>query len=93
MVPYDLCKMTGVELLYNISGTTNMKVKVPDGEGGYVVEEQYGYSVNIGDVYSREAGYAATLFAGLELEVMVTNTTAEESTMGVNFILHEVRPL
>lgn len=90
-IPYALCKMTGIEIVYNVVGDANLKVKVPDGQGGYILEEQYGHDVNYGDVYIRESGYAATLQAGIELECVVKNDEAVEKVMGVNFILHELR--
>lgn len=92
-VPYANCKMSGAELISNVKGTTDLSVKVPDGQGGYSVTEQYGYEVNIGEVYSRETGYSASLSAGVELHVTVTNQDSVTRKMGVNFILHEVRVL
>ena len=90
-VPHTICKMTGLEVVHNVVGTTDLKVKVPDGQGGYVAEEQYGFAVNYGDVYVKECGYAATLYAGIELECVVHNDEAVAKEMGVNFLLHELR--
>ena len=90
VVPYTQAKLTGVEVVCNIYDTSDMKIKVPDGQGGYI-EKQYGFGVNIGQVvYTREAGYAADMTAGYEIEVVVNNLFDEVRKLGVNFILHEI---
>lgn len=91
VVPYTMAKLTGVEVVCKVCNTSNMTIKVPNGQGGYITK-QYGFDVNIGEiVYTREAGYAADLSAGYEIEVTVNNSFNESVKMGVNFILHEVK--
>lgn len=93
VVPYTMAKLTGVEVVCNVCDTSNMKVKVPDGQGGHI-EDQYGFDVNIGEVvYTKESGYAAELVAGYEIEITVNNLFNETRKLGVNFIMHEVKPI
>lgn len=90
VVPYAMAKLTGVEVVNNVYDTSDMTIKAPDGQGGYITK-QYGFNVNVGEVvYTREAGYAADLSAGYEIEISVNNLFSEVRKIGVNFILHEV---
>lgn len=92
VVPYAMAKLTGVEVVCNVCDTSDMVVKAPDGQGGFI-SKQYGFSVNIGEVvYARESGYAADVSAGYEIDVTVNNLFNETRKLGVNFILHEVTP-
>ena len=90
-VPYDLCYLTGAEIITDVTSTVNLSANIPDGLGGSTVHEQYGYDVNVGQVYTRDSGYAAQIPLGIQLECTVTNTSAVSKEMGVNFIIHDAR--
>ena len=92
-VPYPICYLTGAEIVTDVTSTSNLSVNIPDGQGGSTVHEQYGYNVNVGQVYSREPGYAAALPQGLILQCKVKNISSVSKEMGVNFILHDARDL
>jgi hypothetical protein len=91
-VPYTKCLFMGAEIVHEVETTTDMNLKVPDGQGGYAITEQYGYAVNTGkDKYTKESPFGATIGAGIELECTVTNTSAMSMDIGVNFLLYDVR--
>lgn len=90
VIPYTMAKLTGVEVVCNVCDTSDMTVRAPDGQGGFI-SQQYGFSVNIGEVvYTKESGYAAEVLAGYEIDITVNNLFNETRKLGVNFILHEV---
>lgn len=87
-IPYDTCYFTGAEIIFNVKTTSNMEVAHPT--AGTL--EQYGYSVNIGEVaYTRESKYGAALVAGLLLKCEITNTSGVAMDIGANFLLIDER--
>lgn len=82
----------GAEILQDIIGVSDFHVSVPDGQGGFVSAEQYGYDVNMGTIkYIRESKYAAFVPQYLGLECVYTNDTDQPQEVGVNFLMHELR--
>lgn len=94
VVPYDMCKITGVEIL-NASLGDKVDLKVLDTPAGTIsgvanyMLNQFGYSVFMRPDYHKEtSSYDADLIKDMKLCLEVTTT--ENKKMYANFILHEV---
>lgn len=95
VVPYDNCKITGVELIGGSLGdSVNLKVlDTPTGRLSTIPNymlNQFGFNVYISKGYHKEtSAYDADLIKDMKL--LVEYKTAETKDVYVNFILHEVK--
>lgn len=94
-VPYDHCKITGIEIVNAGTGDT-ANFKVIDSDSGLIsgvanyMLNQFGFDVNLKEAFHREENeYDADLYKTMKLELEITTTLAK--TIGINFILHEVK--
>ena len=94
-VPYAWCKITGLELigaetldrvsLYILDSTTGTYSTIPN----YTLN-QFGFNVNSAkDYYNHTSEYDADLYLNMQIKVSYTSISAK--TIGVNFILNEVK--
>lgn len=95
-VPYDWAKITGVEV---VGGETLdiASFYVLDSSSGIVsgipnfTLNQFGFNVNISSgFYESRSKYDADLYKGLQLKIAYTSVSAK--TIGINFVLDEVKP-
>lgn len=97
VVPYNFCKINAVDIVGgNIGDVCDFEVyDTPTGTiSGYpnILLNQFGFAVNIAkDFYREESSYDADLIKDMKLEVHYTNNSANTVTVGVNFILHELK--
>lgn len=100
LVPYNNCKLTGLEIINGELGD-KVNLKILDTPTGtisgtpYAVLNQFGYNVCIAsNYYERESPYDADLIKDLtiRLEYDAINTDLLPKTVYVNFVLHEVKP-
>lgn len=95
VIPYNECKITGVEILNcNYGDTANLNVY--DSSTGIISGfpnvklNQFGFNVFINEKYHKEtSNYDADLFLGMKVSVEIT--ASQQKDIYVNFILHEVR--
>lgn len=87
-VPYTKAYFNGTDIIYDVKAITNLNVDVFV-DPNYVPYQQYGFDVCIGDMYTKECSYAATVQQGVRLKCTVTNHDTVTKKMGVNFHLHE----
>jgi hypothetical protein len=87
-VTYPQCKITCAEIINDVQGSCDFEVHHPI--AGKL--NQFGFNVNVGNVYKRESAYDADLFQGLIVKIKVKNETSSAKVFAVNVILHEVRP-
>ena len=94
-VPYAWCKITGLEIigeetldrvsLYILDSTTGTYSTIPN----YTLN-QFGFNVNSAkDYYNHTSEYDADLYLNMQIKVSYTSISAK--TIGVNFILNEVK--
>jgi hypothetical protein len=85
-IPYVQCKISGVEFVNSEDlDTVSLEVYM-----GTTKLNQFGFSVNLTkEMYKYESNYDADLFAGLKLVIQYTSLSAK--TIGINYILHEVK--
>ena len=86
IAPYPLSKITGVEV---INGTTLDKAnfKVYQGE---TMLNQFAYDINIApSFYQRISRFDADFVSGLK--IIIEYTSVNEKTIGINFIMDEVK--
>lgn len=96
-VPYNVAKVDEVEII-NCAGVDTVNLKVLDSATGtyttipnYVLN-QFGFDVNLSDIYYTDASnYDAELNLGMQIEITYTNNEADTKSIGVNFVLHEVK--
>lgn len=94
-VPYDFCKITGIEIINAEFGdVANFRVlDTPSGTiSGFsnVQLNEFGTSVNITEKFYRfESSYDADLIKDMTLRVNYTSISSK--TVYINFILHEVK--
>ena len=100
VVPYDNCKITGVEI---IGGELGDKVnfKIFDTPTGLIsgvpdlLLNQFGIDVNItSSLYKRDFAYDADLIKDLKLRIEYTtaNLNLLPKNIHINFVIHEVKP-
>lgn len=89
-IPYTEILFFGAELYHTSDNLlkANFTVRHPANDA---VIEQYGHDVNIPKNYVRQSDYAARLPQGLILECEVFNTSGAVVSVGVNFLMHELR--
>jgi hypothetical protein len=94
-VPYPHCKITGVEIC-NASAMDVVDFKVSDSDAGNYSGipnfplDKFGHAVVLpGEFYSHKAEYDADLYLGMKLTITYTSINAK--SIGVNFVLHEVK--
>lgn len=87
-VPYAKAYFNGTDVVYDVKTQTDLEVDVYDGSN-YVPYQQYGFNVCVGEMYTKECSYAATVQTGVRLKCTITNHDAVTKKMGVNFHLHE----
>jgi hypothetical protein len=87
IVPYDHAKISCAEIVHSIKSKVNFEVFHPT----HGKLNQFGFDVNVGEVYKRESPYDADLFKDLIVKVSVKNEQGSAQSFAVNFILHEVR--
>lgn len=98
VIPYDDCKITGVELLAGVYGD-NVNFKVYDTPTGTLstipnsMLNQFGFGVYVAkDIHTEMSNYDADLIKDLKIEVEYTpKNTGVPRDVYVNFILHEVK--
>jgi hypothetical protein len=94
-IPYNWCKITGIELIggedldtssfYILDSVTGTYSTVPN----YTLN-QFGFLVNAcKDYYKFESEYDADLYIGMQIKVIYNSLTAK--IVGLNFILNEVK--
>ena len=97
VIPYNNCKLTGVEVTNGVAGDrVNLKVlDTPTGTISGVPNyplNQFGYSVNIApNYYERLSPYDADLIKDLKVRIEYTSADAGSRTVGINLIIHEVK--
>jgi hypothetical protein len=97
VVPYNNCKLTGIEIVGgNLGDTCNLKIlDTPTGTISGVpdyVLNQFGFDVNVGkDYYKRESSYDADLIKDLKIRVEYDSAATLPIPVYINFILHEVK--
>ena len=97
VIPYDNCKLTGIEILNGLVGDTcNLKVlDTPTGTISGVANymlNQFGFDVNVNkDFYKRESAYDADLRKDMKIRIEYESIAALPANVFVNFILHEVK--
>ena len=94
VIPYDLCKITGVELIGGSIGDT-VDFEVYDTPAGLVSGypnvkiNQFGFSVCISkDFYSHKSEYDSDVPKDIKFKVKYTSIV--NTTIGINFILNEL---
>lgn len=94
-IPYNNCKITGIELIWGSEGDT-CELEVYDTPTGTISGipnyklNQFGYTVNVSaNHYEHKSEYDADLIKDMVLEVHYNSTVAK--VIGVNFILNEVK--
>ena len=94
-VPYAWCKITGLEI---IGGELLDKISLyvlDSVTGAYsgsanAILNQFGFTVNTAkDYYNHSSEYDADLYQGMQIKVTYTSISAK--TIGVNFILNEMK--
>lgn len=98
-IPYDNCKLTGIEIIGGAKGdTVNLKIlDTPSGTISGVANytlNQFGYNVNVSaDFYQHVSEYDADLIKDLviRLEYDGINLDITPKTIYVNIILNEVK--
>lgn len=97
VVPYLECKITGVNVVGAVLGD-KLDFNVKDTATGTVSGvpnyklNQFGFEVfPAADFYKHESGYDADLFAGLQIEVVITPTNTDTRSVYLNLILHELK--
>ncbi len=96
-IPYNNCKLTGIEILNGLTGDTcNLKViDTPSGTISGVpnaVLNQFGFDVNVNkDYYKRESAYDADLIKDMKIRVEYDSIATLPANIYLNFILHEVK--
>lgn len=96
-IPYDLCKLTGIEILNGLAGDTcNLKVlDTPTGTISGVanaVLNQFGFEVNVAkDFYKRESSYDADLIKDMKVRIEYDSIATLPVMVYANLILHEIK--
>lgn len=106
-IPYNACKITRIEIIGGVVGdTVNFKVYdtpdgliqqsmgVPAGEvDPHLLLNQFGFNVNVAkDYHMKDSEYDADLIKNMVLEVEYdAKDELLPRTIGINFILHEVK--
>lgn len=97
IVPYNESKINEIDVVGGNTGDTcNFKVYdtitgTISGIPGYMLN-QFGFNVNVSkDFYKQESSYDADLIKDMKLQVQYTNNSLASTTIGINFILHEVK--
>lgn len=94
-VAYAWCKITGLELigsetldrvsLYILDSSTGTYSTIANG-----MLNQFGFNVNVAkDYYNHTSEYDADLYQNMQIKVSYTSISAK--TIGINFILNEVK--
>lgn len=98
VVPYDQCKITAVDIVGGKLGDT-CDFEVYDTPTGTLstipnlMLNQFGFNVNVAPgFYREESSYDADLIKDMKLEVRYTNNGVASVEIGVNFVLHELKP-
>jgi hypothetical protein len=99
IIPYNNCKITGIEIINGeIGETVNMKVlDTPTGTFSGVPNyplNQFAFNLNIAkDFYVYKSAYDADLMKDMQirLEYDSTSTDLVPKTIYINFILHEIK--
>lgn len=96
-VPYTVAKVDEVEII-NCSGVDTVDLNILDSATGtyttipnYLLN-QFGFDVNVSDIYFTDtSNYDAELNIGMQIEILYTNNEADSKSIGINFVLHEVK--
>lgn len=97
VIPYDNCKLTGIEIIGGNAGdTVNLKVlDTPTGTVSGVANymlNQFGFDVNVSkDYYKRDSAYDADLIKDMKIRIEYDSAAALPIPVYINFILHEVK--
>lgn len=104
-IPYAAVKFNKIEiiggkegdyidlLVYDsVAGVVQQAMGVPAGSvTPNLLLNQFGFNVCVSTgVYEDESSYDADLYAGMKISLIYYNTTASETTVGVNWTLHEL---
>lgn len=97
VIPYNNCKLTGVEIIGGIIGD-NCNLKVLDTPSGTIsgipnyTLNQFGFNVNIAkDFYKRESNYDADLIKDMVIRIEYDSIATLPAALYINIILHEVK--
>lgn len=95
IVPYDQCKITGLEIV-GAQNCDTADLEIYDSDvnpiSGYagIKLNQFGFSVNVcKDYYEHKSEYDADLYLGMKLEMHFFAQAA--GLIGINFILNELK--
>lgn len=96
-VPYNIAKIDEVEII-NCAAVDTVDLKILDSATGtyttipnYMLN-QFGFNVNLSDIYYTDtSNYDAELNLGMQIEITYTNNETDTKSIGVNFVLHEVK--
>lgn len=97
VIPYDNCKLTGLEIIGgNLGDTVNLKVlDTPTGTISGVADytlNQFGFDVNISkDFYRRDSAYDADLIKDMKIRIEYDSIATLPVPVYINLILHEVK--
>ena len=93
IVPYEMCKISSVEIIGGTSLDT-ASLEVLDTEAGTISGVsnaklgQFAFDVNISQGFSAaESSYCTDLIQGLIIRITYTSST--NKTIGINYVLHE----
>lgn len=98
VVPYNTCKITGVEIVGGELGD-KVNLKVLDTPTGTIsgianhILNQFGYNVNLSkDYYKYESAYDADLIKDMKIRIEYdAKDELSPKTVYINFILHELK--
>lgn len=96
-IPYNQVKIDQVEVI-NCSSLDKIDFKVLDSYNGtytgypnYLLN-QFGFGVNLkNEYYSDHSNYDADLKLGMQIETIYYNESEFEKTIGINYVLHELK--
>lgn len=94
-VPYNTCKINGIEIINGEIGDKVDLFVLDDDSGSYstipnFVLNQFGFDANVAkDFYNRESKYDADLY--LNMCISVTYYSTSSKTIYINYLLHEVK--
>jgi hypothetical protein len=97
VIPYNDCKLTGIEIIGGNTGDT-INLKVLDTPAGTIsgiadyMLNQFGFDVNVSkDFYERDSAYDADLIKDMKIRIEYDSASTLPIPVYINFILHEVK--
>ena len=97
VIPYDNCKITGLEIIGGNTGDT-ISLKVLDTPTGTIsgiadyMLNQFGFDVNVSkDFYKRDSAYDADLIKDMKIRIEYDSIATLPALVYINLIIHEVK--